>query len=182
MALAGRLYAGMDNKVAAAILFSFALYMVCLFEMDLFTGKIGFFTDRIKPAVWYLWVFLGNFAGAAAVALCCVAADPGIVTTASAMIDAKLQVPLWSLFFRGLLCGILMYAAVVSWKKTGSPLGIFLCIPMFILSGFEHSIADISYMCLGLRLDFLPALVMIALGNAAGSIVVHLMGNGIMKN
>ena len=181
VALAGRLYAGMDDKVAAAILFSFALYMVCLFGLDLFTGKIGFITDRVKPVWWYAAVFVGNFAGAAAVAFLCIAADPGLVAAASAMIDAKLAVPWWSLFVRGLLCGILMYAAVVSWKKSGNPLGIFLCIPMFILSGFEHSIADISYLCMGLRFDFLPALLLIALGNAAGSILVHVTRNGILK-
>lgn len=180
VALAGRLYAGMDNKVAAAILFSFALYMVCLFGLDLFTGRIGFLPDRQKPLVWYLEIFLGNFLGAAAVALLAVAADPAIIPTAVGMIEAKLAVPLWSLFAKGVLCGFLMYIAVVSWRKTGNPLGIFLCIPMFILSGFEHSIADMSYMVMGLRLDFLPALLVIALGNAVGSILLHLMRNGIM--
>ncbi|WP_298070738.1 formate/nitrite transporter family protein [uncultured Faecalibaculum sp.] len=181
VALAGRLYAGMDNKLAAAILFSFALYMVCLFGLDLFTGKIGFLTDRTRPVLWYGQIFLGNFIGAAGISLLCLAADPGIQEIASGMIDAKLDIPLWSLFARGMLCGFLMYIAVVSWKKTGSPLGIFLCIPMFILSGFEHSIADMSYMVMGLRFDFLGALLVIALGNAAGSILLHFLKNGIMK-
>lgn len=121
VALAGRLYAGMDNKLAAAILFSFALYMVCLFGLDLFTGKIGFLTDRTRPVLWYGQIFLGNFIGAAGVSLLCLAADPGIQEIASGMIDAKLDIPLWSLFARGMLCGFLMYIAVVSWKRPAVP-------------------------------------------------------------
>ena len=43
------------------------------------------------------------------------------------------------------MCGILMYIAVDIYKNKKSILGIFLAVPVFILSGFEHSIANVGY-------------------------------------
>ena len=37
-----------------------------------------------------------------------------------------------------------MFLAVDTWKK-GSPFGCFIYIPVFILSGFDHSIANSFY-------------------------------------
>ena len=38
-----------------------------------------------------------------------------------------------------------MYTAVEIFKEKKTPLGIIFCIPVFILCGFEHSIADMFY-------------------------------------
>ena len=45
-------------------------------------------------------------------------------------------------FFAGVLCGILMYTAVWVYKQKNTAAAIFFCVPVFILAGFEHSIAD----------------------------------------
>ena len=46
---------------------------------------------------------------------------------------------------KGVFCGVLMYIAVDNYKSKGSMLGTFICVPVFILAGFEHSIADMFY-------------------------------------
>ena len=40
-----------------------------------------------------------------------------------------------------------MYLAVDYYKRCHSVLAIICCIPAFILAGFEHSIADMFYIC-----------------------------------
>ena len=70
-----------------------------------------------------------------------------------------------------------MYIAVWVYQKKNSIVGILFCIPVFILSGFEHSIADMYYFALA-RIFTLEAAVYIALvvlGNTAGSLIIPLL-------
>ncbi len=53
-------------------------------------------------------------------------------------------------------------------------LGILICIPTFILCGFEHSIADIFYFCNARIFSWQAVLVvlLVALGNALGALII----------
>ena len=73
-----------------------------------------------------------------------------------------------------------MYAAVQSYRAKNTCLGILLCIPAFILSGFEHSIADMFYFALaaigglgGLRV--LWFLLLVIAGNSLGGCFLPLL-------
>ena len=78
----------------------------------------------------------------------------------------------------GLFCGVLMYIAVEHYKEgsgAGRFLGIILCVPTFILCGFEHSIANMFYIPTGFFasgtldiLAFLNNIIPVTLGNIAG--------------
>ena len=70
---------------------------------------------------------------------------PALGETARALCLAKLDQSVFSTGVRAFFCGILMYLAVSIFREKGSALGILLCVPAFILSGFEHSIADMFY-------------------------------------
>ena len=58
-------------------------------------------------------------------------------------------------------------------KENNTVLGILIGVPVFILSGFEHSIADIFYFCLGnvYNIKALFFIIVVILGNAFGSIM-----------
>ncbi len=81
---------------------------------------------------------------------------------------------------KAFFCGILMYLAVSVFKEKKTPIGIVFCIPVFILSGFEHSIADMFYLSAGF--DFTASyiwramfyILLILAGNAAGSVFIAL--------
>ena len=45
IAIAGFIFASCANPVIGAILFSVGLLSVCIFELNLFTGKSGFLSD-----------------------------------------------------------------------------------------------------------------------------------------
>jgi len=93
------------------------------------------------------------------------------------MCSAKLaQFPLYT-FIRGFFCGILMYLAVSIYKEKNSVLGILFCVPVFILCGFEHSIADMFYLgasgIFSVKIILFTALVVA--GNTFGAIVLPLL-------
>lgn len=173
--LAGGLFTGMfqSAKMVAAFLFAFALFFICLLGLDLFTGKIGWFGKDDRPVWYYLAVLSGNVMGTLLSAVLLLSADPGLKASARILIDAKMALSWPQLLIKGILCGIMMYLAIACFKKAEGAarwLGIFLGIPVFILCGFEHSIADAAYMFLAMRLDFILPFLIVAAGNALGSI------------
>ena len=137
-----------DNKYLAAVLFSVALLCICYKGYALFTGKVGYlYAQHDKAAVSALLLsLLGNTIGCIAFGKMLRAAMPALGETADALCQGKLDSQsFWQTLVRGVMCGILMYLAVSIFREKNTPLGILFCIPVFILSGFEHSIADIFY-------------------------------------
>lgn len=163
IALAADLYL-QAPKPLGALLFCFALYFICLFELNLFTGKIGWFGVKSIP---YLWILVGNFIGVAA-AVFLLPLSPQIIETAQAVVETKAALSVPAAFANGAMCGVLMFIAVYSWAK-GFAAGCFLCVATFILCGFEHSIADMAYMAMAGNWSW--NLAWIILGNAAGAII-----------
>lgn len=70
-----------------------------------------------------------------------------------------------------------MFIAVRIFKKKNSALGILFCIPVFILSGFEHSIADAFYLSAASMFNLKAALYVlnVVLGNTAGGLLFPLL-------
>ena len=81
-----------------------------------------------------------------------------------------------------------MYIAVNNYKKSsnnfGKYIGIFMCVIVFILSGFEHCIANMFYFSLAKiwSLKALGYLGLMILGNSIGSILIALYYNNFYKN
>ncbi len=67
------------------------------------------------------------------------------------------------------MCGVLMFVAVYCKK----PVITVFCIMTFILSGYEHCIADFPYLFLNFNIDHLLKFLCIILGNSIGSISVN---------
>ena len=78
---------------------------------------------------------------------------------------------------RGFFCGILMYTAVWVYREKGRIVGILFCVPVFILAGFEHSIADMFYFSLARCFETrsLLFLLLVVLGNSLGGMFIPLM-------
>jgi len=136
-----------ENKVVGAVLFAVALTAICQLDMMLFTGKIGAIvyahtkTDVIDTALCLLGNAIGTCLSGLAIGYC----RPVLPAAAASMTGAKLNQELPAVLVSAVFCGILMYTAVTIFKEKGSMAGIVFCVPVFILSGFEHSIADMAY-------------------------------------
>ena len=67
-----------------------------------------------------------------------------------------------------------MYLAVSVWRDRQTPLGILFCIPVFILSGFEHSIADMFYFAASgiVSAEAFGFIWLVIIGNALGAMLL----------
>lgn len=177
--IGGTVFLSCENKTVGAVLFSVALLCICYKSYYLFTGKIGYIVEQhTKQDFLNLDIGLfGNLAATFFLGMLLRTVLPNIGEKAAEMCSAKLaQLPLYT-FIRGFFCGILMYLAVSIYKEKNSVLGILFCVPVFILCGFEHSIADMFYLgasgIFSVKIILFTALVVA--GNTFGAIVLPLL-------
>ena len=179
-----------SNNVLGAFFFSIGLLMICMYGMNLYTGKVGYILINKFDYVYELILSLiGNFIGTFIVGrLVLLTRINGISERANAISMVKLNDSLLSIFILSIFCGMLMYIAVNNYKKVnndfGKYLSIFMCVMVFILCGFEHCIANMAYFTIGgvWSFDALLCLIIMILGNSVGSIVIAFFYNLYYKN
>lgn len=152
------------SRLVSACLFPAGMAMVLVAGSELFTGNnliiIALLERKIRLhemlKSWF-FVFAGNFLGAGFVAAMVVYGHipdllggrlgDGIVNAALHRVNLSFG----DSFLRGVLCNILVciavWAAFAAKKVSGKLLMSFWPVMLFVLCGFEHSIADI-YFCL----------------------------------
>ena len=94
-------------KWVGAVLFAIGLMTVVGFKLDLYTGKVGYIVENPPSFLWYMPVIiLGNFVG------CLVTGLMMPYDVATTVVDGKLALDWYSVLFRGVFCGMLMFIAV----------------------------------------------------------------------
>lgn len=174
------------SRVAAAVLFTVALLCICYKGYSLFTGKVGFLLrEHTKGDAAALFLGLaGNFAGAVCVGFLYTLSQKS-ASYAAEFAQNKLNIGPGSVLIRAFFCGILMYLAVSIFRDKKTPVGILFGIPVFILAGFEHSIADMFYLSAGFASTFsyvsraLVFLALVLIGNAAGALFIALFDKAV---
>ena len=188
--IAGTVYLRVDNNLFGSFLFSIGLLVICMYGMNLFTGKVGYvLINKFNYIYELLITIVGNFIGTFLVArLVLLTRFKSISDKAVDLVNLKLNDNLLSIFILSMLCGILMYIAVNNYKKINNEIGkyscIFMCVMVFILSGFEHSIANMYYISVAnmINLKSLLYILIMLLGNSVGSILIALYYNRFYKN
>ncbi len=170
--IGGTVLLSLENRIVGSVLFSVALLSICTLGLYLFTGKVGYLvnahtgTDILSVAAGLLGNGVGCWLVAAGVRIC----RPSVIEPAQALVAPKLsQSPAYAVI-AGIFCGILMYTAVQIYRDKASTAGIFFCVPVFILAGFEHSIADMFYFfCAGEHsAQMVGFILLVVIGNAIG--------------
>lgn len=182
-------YISCENKVVGAVMFAVGLFCICAFGLNLFTGKIGYIIDnKNDPECFTIW--FGNLVGIVATSALVRIAKPQMVDVAAKMVEKKLALSLPQAFILGIFCGMLMYLAVDNYRNFdgtfGKCLGILLCVPTFILCGFEHSIADMSYFTFGITsadqlLDSFIFIAVVSVANGVGALIIKFLAKPIVK-
>lgn len=167
------------TKYVGAFFFSLALLCICMRGYALYTGKIGLVLEKhTKDDISLLFLcLLGNAIGTIAFGYLIGWIFPDIKETAITICNSKLNQGYGFGLLRAILCGILVYLSVDIYRNNNSPLGILLCIPAFILSGYEHSIADIFYFAAsGIASgEAFLYIVMIIIGNSIGGLLIPVL-------
>ena len=174
------------SDIVGALFFTIGLFAICTRGYDLFTGKAGAALDE-KPIylLKLLIILFGNFLGCLFVAELekhtGLVGEQGINVVATAMVESKMQQNPVGLIILGFFCNILIYFAVNGFKNNphelGKYLALFFGVAVFILSGTEHSVADMYYWLVSgvFYTNFWPSLGCLALivfGNFLGAIFI----------
>lgn len=163
-------------KYIGALFFSMALLVICMKGFALYTGKIGLVIEKHTKediSVMLLGLF-GNLLGTVAFGYLIAFAIPSLKDAALSLCTAKLGQGYLSALIRAFLCGILVFLAVDLFRSHKSVLGIVMCIPVFIMSGYEHSIADLFYFAASGIVSWQAFfyLWLIILGNSLGGLFI----------
>lgn len=172
----------LNLKPLGAFLFAAGLYTICTYDFNLYTGKVGYIANQFKNLKYLNLVIITlifNLFSTYILGLLCAYVFPLIVEPAKNIYNAKFETSLLKLFVSGIFCGLLMFLSVDTWKK-GSKIGVFIYIPIFILCGFDHSIANSFYngVANGLNAFMLQNLwivLVVILGNAVGGMIIPLL-------
>jgi len=197
------------KQVLGGVTFSLGLILVIVAGAELFTGNnllaMAWADGKISTLEllrnWAI-VCVGNFIGAAGLALLVFLSrhpemnNGGIAEEYLRIAAAKVALPFWTAFFKGVLCNILVCMAV--WMSFAGrsvidkAAAIVFPISAFVAAGFEHSIANMFFVPLAMLLqrfndikvnattitwvDFFGNLVPVILGNIiGGSVLVGLV-------
>ena len=178
ISIGGTVYLSVDNKIIGSLLFAVGLYAIVLNGLFLYTGKVGYLVDQ-SDKIEYLGLlaitWLGNLAGTwiGAVAVLNTRIQ-GIRENAVGICETKLADGPLSVFLLAIFCGILMYIAVDGFREKENPLILFICVSVFILSGFEHCIANMFYFSIAgaWSLKTIVYLIIMTVGNSLGGMVI----------
>lgn len=188
--IGGTVYLSISNSIIGAIFFSVGLLTICIYKMNLYTGMIGYIIEnKLNYIVTLLLTLIGNFIGTMITSLLVLNTRIANISVRAKEISAiKINDNYLSIFILSIFCGMLMYIAVNTFKKEKDSivryLAIFICVIVFILSGFEHCIANMYYISLAKLWSLKAALSMLImiLGNSVGSIFIAIFNNKIKEN
>lgn len=171
-------FLSIENKIIGSLLFTTGLLTVLVFKLNLFTGKAPYICKNdLNYSIFIVVVWFGNFIGVAITAFLIrnTAIFAKIIEKCTALAEAKVTTSISSLFILSIFCGILMYIAVDVYNTHNTDKNFFttilviFCVSVFILSGFEHSIADMFYFVLALPIkQWIFPLIIVTSGNIIG--------------
>ena len=158
-----------EYKFIGALIFTVGLFGIMTYKLGLYTGKAGYVLEN--PPIFLLeliLVIIGNFVGCLLMGL----AFP--LDQAVAACDTRLTLSSLTVLFKAICCGILVFISVDQYKTKKSYIALFICIPAFIIAGFEHSIADMFFFCSAriFNLDSLVFILIVLLGNLIGCVAI----------
>jgi formate transporter len=196
------------SRLFGGVTFSLGLILVVVAGAELFTGNnllvMAWASRQIttKELIrnWII-VYLANLAGALGLVFLVVLShhwemnSHAVGINAVKIAAAKAALPFWEAFFKGVICNILVclavWLALAGRSVTDKIFAVIFPISAFVAAGFEHSIANMYFIPLGLMLkDRIPVsgaehlswlglcsnLLPVTLGNiVGGSVMVALV-------
>jgi formate transporter len=157
------------SRVLGGVVFSLGLILVVVAGAELFTGNnllvMAWVSRRITTGeLWrnFVVVYLANLIGAAGLAVLVAMsnhwqmAGGAVGRTAVNLAAAKCALPFADAFFKGILCNLLVclavWLALAGRNVADKILAIVFPISAFVAAGFEHSVANMYFIPLGILL------------------------------
>jgi formate/nitrite transporter FocA (FNT family) len=169
-------YLSVDGPVGA-LLFALGLMTIICFEFKLFTGKAGLLANASISPVELGKIWIGNFIGTGVCAFLLGLTPVGekLRLLAQQIVETRNAQNIFENMILGLFCGVLMYVAVTGFKMSGNYLFIYIPVATFILSRFNHCVADMFYIWLSAeRISDFLSLIPTTIGNICGCNLIPL--------
>ena len=165
--------------IVGAVTFAFGLLAVVHYRLKLYTGTAGFFA---KGELLQLCTILAmNIVGCLLVALMARMSPMPLQEAAQHILEGRLNAGIVQSGVLAIGCGFIMTTAV-KWGREGKFLPLLFGVPLFIICGFPHCVADaFYYLCV--PVEYLTAnagqvlllYVSIVLGNFIGCNLYRLL-------
>ncbi|HBZ57902.1 MAG TPA: formate transporter FocA [Sutterella sp.] len=155
------------SRFAGGVVFSLGLALVVICGAELFTGNALMVAAALSRKItggqmlanWF-WVWVFNFVGALILVFLVYFANAqslGNLGTAMMRIAVgKMTQPWVTLFFKGILCNVLVclgvWVAFASRTVVDKAVGVILPVSAFVALGFEHCVANMYFLPMGLVL------------------------------
>ncbi len=170
--LASRIQSEVYGPLVGAVLFSFGLLTVIGYRLKLYTGTAGFI---VKGELGQLFLILsGNIIGCLCMGLLTRVSPMDIQSAAQNILELRIKTGPLRCGLLGIGCGFIMTTCVEFGRKKQF-LPLLLGVPLFIVCGFTHCVADaFYYLCVPVAfwkahvLQILIVYISIVLGNLIG--------------
>ena len=176
------------GKFLSAVVFSIAVLLISLVGGELFTGNnlVMAFGAFDKKVAWKdagkIWIvsYIGNFVGCVILSLISSGRVPPVLRIIlPGSWRRNFPIPVGQMFFRAILCNFFVCLGVLCGIKLKSEAAKFLmivmCISGFVISGFEHCIANMAIFTVGFAMvpglsagAMLKSMLVVTIGNMAG--------------
>lgn len=193
---------GAVGRLAGACVFPVGLFLVVTIGVELFTGNcllvIPWFSGMINKNNTikissilknWLFVYIGNFIGSLILAIFIYFSglgtlfDGGLTQTSVSAASAKIALSPAEAIIRGLLCNFLVclavWVAMMADDAIGKAIAVFAPVMLFVLCGFEHSVANMYFIPLGIMYDSSISVVEFLLNNLLPVTIGNIIGGAI---
>lgn len=160
------------GSLVGAVLFSFGLLTVVGYKLKLYTGTAGFIMKNEIGSLFL--ILLGNIIGCFLVSLLARITPLAVQDAAQNILELRLRTGALRCGLLGIGCGFIMTTAV-QFARQKQYLPLLFGVPLFIVCGFTHCVADaFYYLCVPVAfwkanaLHILAVYACIVLGNLIG--------------
>lgn len=168
---------GQYGSLAGAVLFSLGLLAVVGYKLKLYTGTAGFIRKNEIGTLFL--ILLGNILGCLLLALLARVSPMNIQGAAQNILELRLKTGALNCGLLGIGCGLLMTTAV-TFARQKHYLPLLFAVPLFIICGFTHCVADaFYYLCV--PVDFMKAHALEILGVYGCIVLGNLIGCNLYR-
>lgn len=130
------------RDIIGSVLFAFGLLTVVGYKLKLYTGTAGFIQKGEVGTL--LLILLGNIFGCLFVSLMARTSPFEIQASAQSVLEGRLAIGPLRGGALAIGCGFIMTTAV-TFARQGNNLPLLFGVPLFIVCGFPHCVADVFY-------------------------------------
>ena len=159
------------GSLVGAVLFALGLMSIVGYKIKLYTGTAGFITKHEIGTL--LLILLGNIAGCFSMSLLTKVSPMcnSLQLAAMSILETRLAAGTVNCGILAVGCGLLMTTAV-TFARQNNYLPLLFAVPLFIVCGFPHCVADAFYYLTvpycNWSVDMLGIYAATILGNAVG--------------